>query len=98
MLASLSDQPFNSKDWIFEIKCDGYRAIAEVKKGEVLLYSRNGLSFLDKYPVIVQELKKLKHDVILDGEIVVFNEQDRPDFQKLQHYQENLHLPIHYYV
>lgn len=98
MLASLSDQPFDSKDWIFEIKWDGYRAIAEVNGSKILLYSRNGLSFYDKYPVVVQELQKMKHTAVLDGEIVVFNEQDRPDFQKLQHYQENLHLPIHYYV
>lgn len=98
MLASLSEKPFDSKEWIFEIKWDGYRAVAEVNGNKILLYSRNGLSFVDKYPIVVQELKKLKHKVILDGEIVVFNENDRPDFQKLQHYQENLHLPIHYYV
>jgi bifunctional non-homologous end joining protein LigD len=98
MLAQLSDKPFDSKDWIFEIKWDGYRAVAEVNDKKVLLYSRNGLSFLEKYPVVVQELKKLKHKVILDGEIVVLNENERPDFQKLQHYEENKHFPIQYYV
>src|SRR5688572_17539365 len=48
MLASLGDGPFDNKDWIFELKWDGYRAIAEVDKKNVKLYSRNGLSFNER--------------------------------------------------
>jgi bifunctional non-homologous end joining protein LigD len=86
MLAQIHDEPFNDSNWIYEAKWDGYRAIAEVQNDEVKLYSRNGLSFLQLYPKVASALSKLKNDVVLDGEIVVLNEQGRPDFQKLQQY------------
>jgi bifunctional non-homologous end joining protein LigD len=98
MLALLHEEPFDSEDWIFEIKWDGYRAIAEIHNKECRLYSRNGLSFSKLYPKVFDELKKIKDDAILDGEIVVINENNKPDFQKLQQYDANRHLPILYYV
>ena len=98
MLAKETDHAFDDEDWIFEIKWDGYRAVAEVNKGNVKLYSRNGNSFIDSYPGVVTELKKIKKQVVLDGEIVVLNEDGQPDFQKLQHYDANRHLPLHYYI
>jgi bifunctional non-homologous end joining protein LigD len=98
MLASLGDEPFDHDDWLFELKWDGYRAIAEVNKKNIKLYSRNGLSFNERYPALVAELAKLNLQAVLDGEVVVMNEDDRPDFQKLQHYDDNRHLPLIYYV
>jgi len=98
MLAQLYDAPFDDDNWIFEIKWDGYRAIAEVKKTGTLLYSRNGLSFLALYPEIVESLKKIREEVILDGEVVVMDEKNRPSFQKLQQYAENRALPLLYYI
>ena len=98
MLAKETDKAFNDKDWIFEIKWDGYRAIAEIEEGEVQLYSRNGLSFNSKYPIVANELKKIKHDAVLDGEIVILDEEGRSSFQKLQHYEENTQYPICYCV
>jgi bifunctional non-homologous end joining protein LigD len=98
MLAKEKDQPFSDEDWIYEIKWDGYRAIAELKKADVKLYSRNGNSFVDIYPAVVDALKSLKINAIIDGEIVVINEEGNPDFQKLQHYDGNRHLPLHYYI
>ncbi len=98
MLAKEIDEPFDSSDWLFEIKWDGYRAISEIHNGEVRLYSRNGNSFNDSYPLVVNALKKIKHNVILDGEVVVINEAGLSDFQKLQHYEENTEYPICYYV
>jgi bifunctional non-homologous end joining protein LigD len=98
MLATAVDKPFSSKDWFFELKLDGYRAIAEIKKGKSLLYSRNGLSFAHQYPAIFVALKKIKVDAILDGEIVLLNEKGKPDFQKLQNYGENNQYPLVYYV
>lgn len=86
MLAYLIDQPFHDKDWIFEIKWDGYRAIAEVESQKVLLYSRNFLSFNEKFPSIVQALKRLKDDVVLDGEIVIVDKEGKSNFQLLQNY------------
>jgi len=98
MLARETDKAFNDKDWIFEIKWDGYRAIAEIEGGEVKLYSRNGLSFNGKYPLVVNELEKIKHNAVLDGEIVIVDEEGKSSFQKLQHYEENTQYPICYYV
>ncbi len=98
MLATPVDAAFDDKEWVFELKWDGYRAIAELKKGEVHFYSRRGLSFKEKYPAITHALKKIKTDMVIDGEVVLFNEQNRPDFQKLQQYSENQHLPLIYYV
>jgi bifunctional non-homologous end joining protein LigD len=97
MLANLHNKPFDDQDWIFEIKWDGYRAIAEVDK-EIKLYSRNGLSFLQLYPEVAKALTKIKKKVILDGEIIVLNDQHKPDFQKLQQYGDHRSLKIMYYV
>lgn len=98
MFAKPGGKPFSSEDWIFELKWDGYRAVAEVGPADIKFYSRNGLSFADKYETVYEELKIIKQKMILDGEVVVFNEEGRPDFQKLQLYSENAHLPIIYYV
>ncbi|MEI9910389.1 MAG: DNA ligase D [Bacteroidota bacterium] len=98
MLASVAKIPFDDPDWIFEIKWDGYRAIAEVDKQEIKLYSRNGIDFSQRFPVIATALKKIKHKAILDGEIVLLNEKNLPDFQKLQQYENHLNFPLIFYV
>ncbi len=96
MFAKPGAKPFDSVDWIFELKWDGYRAVAEVGK-QVNFYSRNGLSFANKYETVYEALQTIKDEMILDGEIVVFDD-GKPNFQKLQLYSENTHLPIVYYV
>nr|MBA2250660.1 DNA ligase D [Chitinophagaceae bacterium] len=98
MLAKETAEPFDDKQWLYEIKWDGYRAISEVEDGTVKLYSRNGLSFENTYPVVVNELNKIKADTVLDGEIVVLNDEGQPEFQLLQHYENNTHRPLQYYV
>ena len=98
MLAKGSSESFSDENWLYEIKWDGYRAIAELNKEQVKLYSRNGNSFEATYPVIFEALQKLRFNAVLDGEIVVINEEGKPDFQKLQHYAENTNFPIVYYV
>lgn len=98
MLAKEVREPFSDKDWIYEIKWDGYRAIAEINYGKARLYSRNGLSFEKKYAVIFHALQQWQKDMVIDGEIVVYNEKGVPDFQKLQHYEENPEYAIAYHV
>ncbi len=49
MLATLVKEPFDHPDWIFEVKWDGYRAVAEIRDGDVSLYSRNRISFNKKF-------------------------------------------------
>ena len=60
MLAKETDKAFDNKDWLFEIKWDGYRAIAEKNEKEILLYSRNGLSFLTNLSNRSRSIKKDK--------------------------------------
>ena len=99
MKAQLTDQPaFDSADWLFEIKWDGYRAIAEINKSGNKLYSRNGLTFDKAYPKIFDGLKVFKKNAIIDGEIVVFDESGKPNFQKLQNYQNSDKFVIQYFV
>jgi len=59
MLATLVSEPFDRPGWLFEIKWDGYRAIAEVRKRGVRLYSRNQLSFDAVYGRIARALARL---------------------------------------
>ncbi|GAA1406566.1 ATP-dependent DNA ligase [Glutamicibacter uratoxydans] len=71
-------------DWQFEMKWDGYRAIAMVHDGQVVLYSRNGKHLEKDFPEL-QELAELAGDgSILDGEIVALDAQGRPSFSRLQ--------------
>jgi bifunctional non-homologous end joining protein LigD len=87
MLASLAKKPFSNPLWIFEPKLDGYRIMAFVQNGEVKLVSRNGLNVSQRYPNLVQDLKKLKAaGIILDGELVAWDERGRLCFQCLQDY------------
>jgi len=81
-------EPFDHPDWIFEVKWDGYRTIAEVRDKVVSLYSWNGISFNKRFSPILESLQKFGFDAVLDGEVVVVDDQGRPDFQKLQHYQD----------
>ena len=87
MLASVAKEPFDHQDWIFEVKWDGYRAIAEIRDRNVLLYSRNNISFAKRFSPIVESLQKIGFDAVMDGEVVVVDEEGRPDFEMLQHYQ-----------
>jgi bifunctional non-homologous end joining protein LigD len=98
MLATVAEEPFDDPGWIFEVKWDGYRAVAEIGDKAVSLYSRNGISFNKKYSPVVEALRKFGFDAVLDGEIVVVDDQGRPDFQMLQHYQDPGSDRLVYYV
>jgi bifunctional non-homologous end joining protein LigD len=98
MLAKEAAEAFDDSGWLYEIKWDGYRAIAETGNSPNKLYSRNGVDFSNSYPVVFNELKSIKHKAVLDGEIVILNEDGFPDFQKLQHYDDNQNFPICYFI
>lgn len=98
MLAMPVRAPFDHPDWIYEVKWDGYRALAELHHGEVRVYSRNGVPFTGKYPLIVASLRKAGFDALLDGEIVVVDDAGLPDFQALQQYREQGAGHLLYYV
>jgi bifunctional non-homologous end joining protein LigD len=98
MLATLAKSAFDRQGWLFEIKWDGYRALAEIRNKGVLLYSRHDLTFNDRFPAIVRSLGSLPFDALLDGEIVVVDESGRADFQLLQDYPESAGGSLVYYV
>jgi bifunctional non-homologous end joining protein LigD len=98
MLATLIEEPFDHPDWIFEVKWDGYRAVAEVRDGDVSLYSRNHIRLNQKFSPIAGSLKKFRFDAVLDGEIVVVDDQGYPDFQMLQNYRKSGKGHLLYYV
>ncbi|MDP4130666.1 MAG: DNA ligase D [Bacteroidota bacterium] len=84
MLATLVERPFDGKDWIFEIKWDGYRAVAKINKGKAGIESRHNISFDEKFLPVKQALEKWSANAVVDGEIIALTEDGRPDFQELQ--------------
>ncbi|MFC5875560.1 DNA ligase D [Chryseobacterium arachidis] len=98
MLAKLSGEAFDDPDWVFEIKWDGYRAVADLSKKQPLFYSRNGISFLSKFEKVSRDFDNQIHTMILDGEIVAYDETGRPNFQLLQQIGDNPDLALVYQV
>jgi bifunctional non-homologous end joining protein LigD len=98
MLATLVDEPFDGENWLFEIKWDGYRAIGSVIKGNTDLYSRNHISFKERYAPITGALKDFSNDAILDGEVVALDEKGLSRFQYLQNWQKDQLGELVYYV
>jgi bifunctional non-homologous end joining protein LigD len=86
MAAAYVKEPFDSPDWIFETKLDGYRAIAvSDSTGKARLWSRNRLPLEPKFPTIGDAVNQLKlRSTILDGEIVALDRDGTPRFQFLQ--------------
>lgn len=83
MLASPSDNAFDSKDWVFEIKWDGVRAILFKSKKNIKIQSRNGNDITRRYPEIVNAARislRSCGSAVIDGEIVILNEKGVPDF------------------
>ena len=85
MLATLVDLPFDDDDWLFELKWDGYRAIATIERDGVTLRSRTGKDLLHQFG----EMRELVHafrsvPIVVDGELCVIDANGKPDFQALQ--------------
>jgi bifunctional non-homologous end joining protein LigD len=89
--------PDDAARWEYELKLDGYRAIAFKTNGKVHLRSRNDKNFNARYPHIVRALAKLPDDTVVDGEILAFDENGTPSFNALQHFA-GARTPIAYYV
>jgi bifunctional non-homologous end joining protein LigD len=109
MLATATSQAFDNPDWLFEIKWDGYRAVAFIDKGTLRLVSRNQNELSGQYP----ELRNLSEYVkaeraVLDGEVVALDDQGRPSFSLMQqktgfrahgrHAPGSTGIPIMYFV
>jgi bifunctional non-homologous end joining protein LigD len=85
MLAESIDEPFDGADWLFEIKWDGYRAIAFIEGGKARLVSRNQNDLTPRYPELKDLPQFLKaKTAILDGEVVALDEKGRASFSLMQ--------------
>ena len=89
MLATPTSRPFDRAGWLFEIKWDGYRAVAEIEANQVRLYSRNQLSLESRFAPLLPALQRFGHDAVVDGEVSVLDESGKPRFQLLQDYQKS---------
>jgi bifunctional non-homologous end joining protein LigD len=84
MLATLTDTPFDDKNWIFEDKYDGFRMVAKIDGGSVTLYSRNGKIVSHSYIEVAKALEGVKGDAVIDGELVAIGKDGVSHFQLLQ--------------
>lgn len=98
MLATLVNEPFDNEDWLFEIKWDGYRTIGFVRKEKTDLHSRNSKSFTEKYYPITNSLKKWNFNAVIDGEIIVINDEGVSDFGALQNWRSESDGELMLYV
>jgi DNA ligase D-like protein (predicted ligase) len=81
-------------NWLYELKLDGFRAIALKSSGNIRLRSRNDKDFNAKYPAIVKALSGMPEDTVIDGEIVALDEAGRPSFNALQNLGSNKTLVV----
>jgi bifunctional non-homologous end joining protein LigD len=87
MLATLVDKPFDNRSWSFEIKWDGYRALAFMHNGQVDLKSRNDKSFNEKFYSVLNALKSWNLEAVIDGEITVTTQKGISNFGALQNWR-----------
>jgi bifunctional non-homologous end joining protein LigD len=85
MLAETEAEPFSGRDWIFELKYDGYRLLAEKRGDAVRLLYRSGRDATRLFPEIARAVRALPYgSLLLDGEICALDPAGHPDFQRLQ--------------
>ena len=98
MLATLAQEIPRGAGWVFEVKWDGYRAIADVAGSEATLTSRNGNDLTARFQNVAKELAKAVKtpDCVLDGEVCALDESGRSSFSAMQ--QAKAGTPIVYYV
>jgi bifunctional non-homologous end joining protein LigD len=100
MQASSVKEPFDSPDWIFETKLDGYRAVAVIDAtGKARLWSRNHLPLEPKFPTVADAVNQLNlRSAILDGEIVALDKDGIPRFQLLQQWKKRPTAPVVFFL
>jgi len=84
MLATLVDEPFDDKEWVFETKWDGFRLMTEKRSHAAKLWSRNGIDVTQRYAALLPALQKIDGACVIDGEICALDAHGRSRFQLLQ--------------
>ncbi|WP_316851663.1 DNA ligase D [Pedobacter agri] len=97
MKATLVDAPFDEPGWVYEIKWDGYRAMAYLNVDQTTLYSRNHLEF-NQFTEINEALSALRLNAILDGEVVALKDDGGADFGALQNWKNTRRAQLHFYI
>jgi len=98
MLATLVDEPFQAEGWSYEIKWDGYRALAWVDGNRSDLRSRNNNSYAEQFAPITEALEQWPIRAVIDGEVVVVDEKGITSFQKLQNWRSEPKGELIFYV
>ncbi len=98
MLATLVDKPFDDAGWLYEIKWDGYRALALCNKGTTELVSRNNKSFNEKFFPVYKAIKDWGIQAVVDGEICVLSEKGIAHFGSLQNWRSEADGELVYYL
>lgn len=98
MLATLVNEPFDNPDWTYEVKWDGYRALAYINKGKVELLSRNNKPFTEKYYPLTAAFSKWQANAVLDGEILVIEKDGKANFGALQNWRSEAGGDLVYYA
>lgn len=97
MLLLRTEKLPESADYQFELKFDGYRALAIKGGGKVQLRSRNDNDFNARYPGIVKALAPLPDDTVIDGEVVALDPEGKPSFNLLQNHGSS-GAPLHFFI
>lgn len=96
MLCTLVAELFTKEGWIYEVKWDGYRILAHKNKKDITLRSRAGKDYSDRYTPVLNAIKKMNGDFVIDGEVVAFDEEGHVNFDLVQ--KANPNAPLAYYV
>jgi ATP-dependent DNA ligase len=96
MYARAVQQLPERKDWLYEVKFDGYRCLAGKDSTGVTLWSRRGNRFTNQFPTIAEACEHLPPDTLLDGEIIALDRNGRISFNQLQHHRSQAQTILFY--
>lgn len=84
MLCASPRQPPEGREWHYELKLDGFRAIGRKSGRSAQLWSRNQKDFIRRFPGVVKDVMGLSSDTVIDSEIVALDGKGKPSFSRLQ--------------
>ena len=96
MYARAVQQLPEGKDWLYEVKFDGYRCLAGRDSTGVILWSRRGNQFTDQFPTVAEACENLPPDILLDGELIALDKNGRVSFNILQHHRSQAQAILFY--
>ena len=98
MLPREAREPFRKEGWYFELKYDGFRAVALIDRGNVRLHSRTLNDFPESFTPVKRVLREIPHQAVLDGEVVVLDDEGRAQFQWIRNYSSGKPGKLAYFI